>query len=222
MSIRFGDFELDEGRRQLLRAGEPLRVSAKQFLLLKILVEQRPNAVSKRELYDRLWPSTFVSDVNLPTLIGELRTTLGDDAHEPRFIRTIHGFGYAFCGDAAEPEAHAAEPHVAYLAGSGSILPLAEGENVIGRDPSLRCSIDDPSVSRRHTAITCGGDQATLRDLDSKNGTFVGGVRVTADRDLRDGEDVTLGSVRLVFRRASPPSTITLDRDGSEGQPKNR
>jgi DNA-binding winged helix-turn-helix (wHTH) protein len=222
MTIRFGDFELDEGRRQLLRAGEPLRLSAKQFLLLKTLVEQRPNAVSKRELYDRLWPATYVSEVNLPTLIGELRNALEDDAHQPRFIRTVHGFGYAFCGDAGGVEPAVAESPVAYLAGTSCNLPLAEGENVIGRDPSLRCSIDDPSVSRRHAAIVCRGDQATLRDLHSKNGTYVGGVRVSTDRDLRDGEDVTLGSVRMLFRRTSPESTITLARDGSEEKPMKR
>jgi DNA-binding winged helix-turn-helix (wHTH) protein len=211
MPIRFDDFELDEGRRQLLRHGEPLRVPAKQFLLLQILIERRPNAVAKRELYDRLWPSTFVSDVNLPSLIAELRTTLGDDAHEPRFIRTVHGFGYAFCGEIDEPARAAVENAVATLAGEHSTIRIALGETVLGRDASLRGFIDHPSVSRRHAAITCENDTFHLRDLGSKNGTLLGGVRVTdTPRELHDGDVVTVGSVRLTFHRARPNTTITM------------
>lgn len=204
MTVRFGEFELDEGRRQLLRGGEPLHLSAKQFLLLQILVAQRPNAVAKRELYDRLWPATFVSDVNLPSLIAELRTALGDDAREPRFIRTVHGFGYAFCGETDAPPAEN-ESHVATLSGDRWHVRLIAGETVIGRG-----TIEDASVSRRHAAITCDGTSCTITDLASKNGTFVGGVRVSAPRELVDGDVVTLGSVRLVFHRAPDAETITL------------
>ena len=212
MPIRFDDFELDEGRRQLLRHGEPLRVPTKQFLLLQILIERRPNAVAKRELYDRLWPSTFVSEVNLPSLIGELRTTLGDDAHEPRFIRTVHGFGYAFCGHIDAPlPAPETENAVATLVGNTWSVRLPPGETLLGRDAALRGFIDDPSVSRRHSAIVCDADAFHIRDLGSKNGTFVGGVRVTeVPRELHDGDVVTLGSVRLAFHRARPDTTITM------------
>ena len=206
MPIRFDDFELDEGRRQLLRNGEPLHVPAKQFQLLQLLLERRPNAVAKRELYDKLWPNTHVSDVNLPSIVAELRTTLGDDAHEPRYIRTVHGFGYAFCGPAA-----AAEPFLATLIGNGFSVRLGTGETILGRDLTLRANIDDPSVSRRHAAIVCEGDAFHIRDLGSKNGTNVGGVHVTeTPRALHDGDVVTLGSVRLTFHRARPASTITM------------
>jgi DNA-binding winged helix-turn-helix (wHTH) protein len=202
MPIRFDDFELDEGRRQLLRNGEPLHIAAKQFLLLQTLIERRPNAISKRELYDRLWPNTHVSDVNLPSIVAELRTILGDDAHQPRYIRTVHGFGYAFCGPAL-PEA---ENAVATLSGNDHIIRLAQGETIVGRELALH-----PSVSRRHAAIMCEGETCHIRDLGSKNGTNVGGVRVTeVPRELHDGDVVTLGSVRLTFHRARPTSTITM------------
>jgi DNA-binding winged helix-turn-helix (wHTH) protein len=210
MPTRFDDFELDEGRRQLLRGGEPLRVPAKQFLLLQMLIERRPNAVPKRELQDRLWPNTFVSDVNLPSLIADLRTTLGDDAHDPRFIRTVHGFGYAFCGttDATAPVAEV-ENVLATLTSAHAAIRLARGETILGRG----VSIDDPSVSRRHAAITCDNDAFHIRDLASKNGTSVGGVNVNeTPRELHDGDVVMLGSVRLVFHRARPESTITMER----------
>jgi DNA-binding winged helix-turn-helix (wHTH) protein len=201
MPIRFDDFEFDEGRRLLLRNGEPLRVPTKQFLLLQLLIERRPNAIPKRELYDRLWPSTYVSDVNLPGLIAELRTTLGDDAREPRYIRTVHGFGYAFCGDVAP--APSVENAVATL----GPVRLIDGETILGRG----ASIDDPSVSRRHAAIVCKDGSFAIHDLGSKNGTSVGGVRVNeTPRELHDGDVVTLGSVRLVFHRTRASSTITM------------
>ena len=212
MPIRFGQFVLDDGRRQLLRNGEPLPLPMKQFALLQLLIERRPNAVPKRELHDRLWPTTFVSPDNLNSLIADLRAALGDDAHHPRFIRTVHGFGYAFCGDAEAPPAHDDRPCVAMLASRNFDLRLAEGETILGRERGLRGVIDDPSVSRHHAAMTCGPDSCAIRDLGSKNGTFVGGVRIAAPCELRDGDVVELGSVRLIFHRAPAQSTITVRR----------
>lgn len=210
MRVRFGQFELDEGRRQLLRDGEEVHLAGKQFLLLQILVTRRPNAVSRQELYDLVWPSTFVSDVNLPRLIADLRAALGDDTHDPRFIRTIHGFGYAFCGDTGIGPAAESPTTIASLSGSPWHIQLSPGETVIGRDPGLRHAIEDASVSRRHAAIVCSDDSCVIRDLGSKNGTSIGGIRIAGERELREGDVVTLGSVRLTFHRAAPPSTMTL------------
>jgi DNA-binding winged helix-turn-helix (wHTH) protein len=212
MTIRFDRFELDEGRRLLLRDGEPLHVAAKQFALLQLLIEHRPNAISKRELYDRLWPNTYVSDANLPSLIAELRSLLDDDARESRFIRTVHGFGYAFCGAIDDAPARIGiENAVATLIGEHWTIRLAPGETILGRDPSLRAAIDDPSVSRRHAAIACEDGGCQLRDLGSKNGTSLGGVRVgETPRELHDGDAITIGGVRLVFHRTRPASTITM------------
>ena len=209
MPVRFGDFELDDGRRQLLRGGELLHLPLKQFALLQLLIERRPNAISKHELQDRLWPNTFVSPDNLASLIADLRMALGDDARHPRFIRTIHGFGYAFCGEPGLPASDDAQERVATLIGRNVDLRLPAGETILGRE---RGAIDDPSVSRHHAAITCTPDSCAIRDLGSKNGTFVGGVRVTAPRELHDGDVVELGNMRLVFHRAPAQSTITVRR----------
>ena len=63
---------------------------------------RRPAAVSKAEIQEHLWPDTFVSEANIPTLVAEIRDAIDDDARQPRFIRTVFGFGYGFCGDVTD------------------------------------------------------------------------------------------------------------------------
>jgi hypothetical protein len=53
-------------------------------------------------LQERLWPNTFVSEANLPNLVSEVRRALNDAASRGRFVRTVHGYGYAFSGAADE------------------------------------------------------------------------------------------------------------------------
>src|SRR5437867_11112437 len=96
MALQFGDFTLDESRRQVMRGDQPLHLSPKAFQLLSILIERSPQAIAKTDLQERLWPETFVTEGNLAGLVAELRQALGDDAKEPRFIRTLYGFGYSF------------------------------------------------------------------------------------------------------------------------------
>jgi len=98
--IRFGPFTLDLDTRQLKREDREIRVAPKAFELLHMLVSQRPRALSKTELQNGLWPDTFVAEANLSNLVAEIRDALDDRARAPRFIRTVHGFGYAFCGEA--------------------------------------------------------------------------------------------------------------------------
>jgi DNA-binding winged helix-turn-helix (wHTH) protein len=98
VKARFGPFTLDTEARQLVRDGVELHLSPKAFDLLCGLVEQRPKVLDKSELQARLWPDTYVVEGNLNVLIGEIRRALGDAPRDPRFIRTVHGVGYAFCG----------------------------------------------------------------------------------------------------------------------------
>ena len=65
VSYRFGPFTLDYGTRQLLSDADEIHLSPKAFELLTILLANRPRAVSKAELQERLWPSTFVEETNL-------------------------------------------------------------------------------------------------------------------------------------------------------------
>jgi DNA-binding winged helix-turn-helix (wHTH) protein len=214
MSLTFGEFRLDRDTRQLLRGVEPLHLTPKAFDLLLSLLDSRPKALPKEELLERLWPGTFVAEANLPVLIREIRTVLADDARAPRFVRTVQRYGYAFSGPAAEEpvQATGTEPAVSpwYLVWETRRIPLAVGENRLGRDRSVPIWFDLPGVSRQHAAIEVDGVGATLRDVGSKNGTFLGGERLTAPIALKDGDEIRIGTVRIVSRVSTLIATETL------------
>lgn len=123
-------------------------------------------------------------------LVSQVRTVLEDEAQEPRWIRTVQRFGYAFCGSATgEGATPAAEDAGAacWLSSEEGDFRLREGDNVLGRDAGVDVRVDRPGVSRRHACIRVEGGRATLTDLDSKNGTFVS----AASRSRRPGSSTT-------------------------------
>lgn len=203
--MRFDSFELDLGRRLLLAEGQPVHLSPKAFQLLHILLSRAPNAVSKDELHEQIWPETFVTETSLAGIVTEVRAALGDDARKPRYLRTVHGYGYAF---AAEVQA-VPKPRYRVIV-RGVEIPLGTGENLIGRKPEAAIFIDDASVSREHARITVG-DNALLEDLGSKNGTFVNGRRVTAPEPLHNRDVVVAGTVTFTFHDTNvAESTVTV------------
>ena len=204
MTLRFGECVFDPETRELFRAGETVHLAPKSYRLLEQLLEQRPKAISKEKLLELLWPGTFVSEGNLTRIVAELRDAIGDDAREPRLIRTIHGFGYAFQGGtAASPRTAAAGPVFKLIWGDREIA-LAEGENVLGRDPLSFVCVDVASVSRHHARIVVEGEVATLEDLGSKNGTFLRGRKLGKPASLRDGDEIRIGTVPMRLRRFGP------------------
>src|SRR5947209_12923593 len=182
--ISFGEFTLDTESREFFRSGAAVHISPKAFLLLEVLLERRPAAVPKTMLKDRLWPSSHVSEASLASLVAELRSALDDDAREPRFIRTVHTYGYAFCGAAdVEAEAGAAGhrspgERVCRLVWRDREITLAEGENLLGRDRDAVVWIDSATVSRRHARIVVTDGEAVIEDLGSRNGTSVGEEKI--------------------------------------------
>ena len=96
MPRQFDDLTFDPDTRQIWIGRKEVRLSPKAFDLLALLVARRPKAVSKADIREHLWPATFVSDSNLPSLISEIRDAIGDHRRKPGLLRTLHGFGYAF------------------------------------------------------------------------------------------------------------------------------
>jgi DNA-binding winged helix-turn-helix (wHTH) protein len=202
LRARFADFVFDSGSRELRGRGGPCRLSPKAFECLGTLLERRPEAVPRAQLQDRLWPKTFVADTSLRRVIAEIRAALGDDERRPRFIRTVRGFGYAFCGEAEEESASrsAAGSAACRLEWGKREIPLREGENILGRTDDAAVWIDSSNVSRRHARIVVSGGKATIEDLGSKNGTSVSGRRIDRPTPLEGGDQIALGPVLMTFR----------------------
>jgi DNA-binding winged helix-turn-helix (wHTH) protein len=208
---RFDRFSLDAGARQVAFDGREVHLSPKAFELLQALVENRTRAVSKTELQERLWPSTYVDETNLPTLVAEIRRALGDSAQEPRFVRTVHRFGYRFAAPVVKGETSSAVMHITlrlYLTAGDRQFLLAQGSSILGRGRDAAIQLDSAGVSRHHARIVVTGDAAQVEDLASKNGTFVDGERVSAPRALKDGDEIRVGPVALTFR-AEPLTAAT-------------
>jgi DNA-binding winged helix-turn-helix (wHTH) protein len=202
--VSFGDCVFDSDVRELSRRGRAVHLAPKAFRLLEVLIERRPKAVSKAEIHERVWPGTYISDVTLASLVARIRSAIGDDAQNQYYLRTVQGFGYAFCGEttrAKDESARGAAEDLVYRISVGEReIALSPGENILGRDQDSVVWIDDTSVSRHHARIVVSGQTATLEDLGSKNGTCVGGRKIDSPVNLRDGDEIQLGLVSLTFR----------------------
>lgn len=201
MRIVFGPFILDLDTRQVTRGGLEMRLTPKAFDLLTVLVLDRPKVLSKAVLQERLWPATFVAEANLSNLVAEIRAALDDGARTPVYVRTAHGLGYAFCGDAVAigPRDPAPARPSCWIEWEGRRWALAVGEHVIGRDPDVEVRVDQSTVSRRHARLVVTTEGAVLEAFVSKNGTFLGSERVSGPVQLTDGVAIRVGSVQMVF-----------------------
>jgi DNA-binding winged helix-turn-helix (wHTH) protein len=198
---RFGSFELDAGRRQLLREGCEIHLTPKAFDLLCLLIEAAPRVVPKAELHKRLWPNGVVSDATLVGLVKEIRRALADQSRTTPLIRTAHRIGYAFDAPVVR-EAPRAGVSRWLMAGKRRIA-LVEGENVIGRDPDATVSLDYATVSRRHARLIVSDTVTLLEDLGSKNGTTVDGAPLITAITLRNGDRFACGQILLTYRESN-------------------
>jgi DNA-binding winged helix-turn-helix (wHTH) protein len=214
--VRFGDFVLDRGTRQLLRGNDTRHLGPKAFELLELLLSERPNVVTKERIRDRLWPETFVTDWALASIVAEIRSALDEDPKRPRFVRTVHRVGYAFCGAAREsgPRVPPAAAPLAYRLVLGDReIALHPGENLLGRVQEGAAWLESPSVSRQHARIVIGEGAPILEDLGSKNGTFLHGQRISGPTPIADGDVFRLGSVTLTLKGLRADQTT---RTGAE------
>jgi DNA-binding winged helix-turn-helix (wHTH) protein len=203
MTLDFGAFTFRGDTRQLLRDGGQVHLTPKAFELLQLLIMERPRAVSKTLLQERLWPATFVCEANLASLVSEIRQAIGDEGRQGRFIRTVHRYGYAFCGT-VERESRLRDGGTSsatyWLSWDKVPIALKDGETILGRKPGVDVWLDVPSVSRRHARVVIREGRASVQDLGSKNGTWVRGERTSAPVPVRDGDEIRIGSVVMTFR----------------------
>ncbi len=100
----FGGFALNVEERSLSKSGEDVSITPKVFSLLKMLVENHGNVVTKDELMETVWEGSLVEDSNLTFTIRQLRKALEDDFRNPIFIETVPRRGYRFIGEVKNSE----------------------------------------------------------------------------------------------------------------------
>src|SRR5215469_12804154 len=108
MITRFDDFELDTARFELRRGGSAVPIEPQVFALLRLLVENHERVVTKEEIIARVWDGRIVSDSAVSSRIKSARHALSDDGSSQRYIRTVHGVGFRFVGDASTATVQAA------------------------------------------------------------------------------------------------------------------
>ena len=212
---RAGDWVFDGPARRLTRGGQVVAITPMAFDLLGSLLEARPRALSKAELGERLWPGTFVSSASLAQLVTEVRKALGDPARPPRYVRTVHGFGYAFCGEASA-SAGRGGTHALVLAGclgrpGGGTSRKGRVSSAVAPDVRVRVN-DDEVVAPPRPAASGRCTRLTIEDLGSKNGTFVEGRKIEAPTALGAGNQVVIGPAVLTFSQSSGATATGRER----------
>jgi DNA-binding winged helix-turn-helix (wHTH) protein len=192
-SFTVGEWLVVPDLNRLSKDGESVQVELKLMEVLVHLAERPSELVSKRDLIDAVWQVEVVSDGTLTRAIALLRKALGDDARNPRFIETIPKRGYRFIAPVESLDATPSTDLRFKLEMPDGEIPLAEGENLIGRDPEAKIRIDIGGVSRRHARIVVDGADVTLKDLGSKNGTYLRGRRLQKPTRLAHGDEIRIG-----------------------------
>jgi DNA-binding winged helix-turn-helix (wHTH) protein len=200
--IHFGRYQLDPAQG-LMRGTQEVRLTPKSLGVLCLLAEHAGHVVTKEELFRAVWPDTAVTDSALTSCIKELRHALDDDARHPRFIETLHRRGYRFLAPTSAAVLADAERRASCRLVCGTReFQLPDGEHVAGRDADANIWLDSLKVSRRHARVVISGVEAVIEDLESKNGTFVRGVRISAPTELEAGDRIRIGEFSLTFHVA--------------------
>jgi two-component system alkaline phosphatase synthesis response regulator PhoP len=99
VEYQFGEVKVNFRKAEVTRGGQPLELSAREFLLLKYFIEHREATLTRDELLNEVWgyqsmPSTRTVDVH----VAWLRQKIEPNPRHPQYVLTIHGMGYKFVG----------------------------------------------------------------------------------------------------------------------------
>ncbi|HVN76076.1 MAG TPA: FHA domain-containing protein [Thermoanaerobaculaceae bacterium] len=213
-NFRLGEWLVEPPSNRIRRGEIERHLRPKLMDLLVLLGKRAGEVVPKEEILEGLWAKKFMAESALNGLVAELRTALDDDARVPRFIETVPKRGYRVIAP-VEPAAGASPDDASVacvLFVAGRRIPLGEGVHVVGRASDAAVHVDYEGGSRHHCRIVVSAGGATIEDIGSKNGTFVGQDRITAPRTLHHGDQVRVGGVVILFRLpASTRSTLTFE-----------
>ena len=170
MRYRFLDCTLDAKRRELRRAGELVPLRPRVFELLLHLVEHRSRAVSKPELFERIWPQRVVSDATLNSCIKELRKAVGDTGELQQVVQTLHGHGFRFVAELQR--APGEERRTAASAGAR--------QRADGRPMLVVLPIDNLSGNAELDFMSDGFTEAIISEIGSLNPGRLGVIARTS------------------------------------------
>jgi len=136
--FRFGEFELDFGRYQLLCKGQPVRLEGLPLQLLMFLAENPGQLITREQIAEKLWGNHVFVDVEqgINTAIRKVRKALNDDSAQPQLLQTVVGRGYRFVGFSQEPGNAATENVVFSPEDLGRAIRAAAGIHEDDKKPT--------------------------------------------------------------------------------------
>lgn len=170
MSARYRllDLTIDLARQRVERGDIALDVSGLSFQLLACLIERGDRVVGFDELMQVVWAPAVVNEETVTQRVRLLRQALGDDARQPRYIRTVRGRGYQLgappeplAGDIA-PRRHSIWPA---LAAVGVLAAVALGAGFLGREQKPVPTAQEELLQRAHWYAAMGQRENNERAL---------------------------------------------------------
>ena len=134
---RFGPFRLDSSDERLWRETLSLRLTAKAFAILHYLVAHAGQLVTKEDLFESIWTTSYGSEASLTSSIRDIRRTLGDPAQAPQFIETVRGRGYRFIAPVTSPPLAPDTKKDEALSALTSSTSAPLNPPIVGRDAEL-------------------------------------------------------------------------------------
>ncbi|HEX4439925.1 MAG TPA: FHA domain-containing protein [Thermoanaerobaculia bacterium] len=207
MAYRFGPFLYDQADRCLLRDGVEVPLTHKSRELLLLFLENPRRMLPRETIVESVWRETAVTDDAVGAQIAKLRRALGDAGGE--ILKMVRREGYRWDAEVRVEDTAPRHPVRSVVPSSGPRfrlilrdreIQLLDGPNVIGRDRDSAVWIDHESVSRRHAQVVVARGRARLEDLESRNGTFLNGRRISRGEPLSDGDTMRIGVIPIVFR----------------------
>lgn len=152
--VRFDDFEMDFGRFQLFRKGEPVRLEGLPLQLLMFLIENQRQLVTREQIAEALWGKDVFVDVEqgINTAIRKIRMALEDDSIQPHYLQTVVGRGYRFVAEISVDGVVVIPSEEGF-----KISPEEFGQALMaaaGLHPEKRVTTPEPGLSRSRKPAT--------------------------------------------------------------------
>ena len=100
-----GPFRVDLKSRRITKDGEPLNITQVEYHILEYFIRHKDNAVDRRTLLNKIWGESYYGDDKIVDVnIRRIRMKIEEDPSDPKYIRTVYGFGYKWVENSEEEE----------------------------------------------------------------------------------------------------------------------